>query len=684
MAVDQRGPGVESRGRSVRVVGESAGAPAGFEVARAVADAVLYEGYLLYPYRRSSGKNRVRWQFGVLVPRPWLEASGIPDASVANSADAWHQQTDCLLEAVDTAMVHVWLRFLQLQHRLVESRGPGGSFHLVDVLDVDGQRYLTFDEAVPREFHVVAEVGELRRAPYTVGIEVPGGEDIEVLRHGEAGRVVGQRWPVSATVWLSVTIVDTPFRLLRLWLVTGNTADSVAVGVSRSEVLRTSLVATHSVLGVRSGSFVSLLDPAVWAAEAAKNCRNVHTFPVLAGDPDRQDVMLSSPILMYDHPQISPESPGDLFDATEIDEILSLRTFTLTDQEKREARATDPHAAAIIDRVDTLPREVLERLHGAVRSLRPVATGCDGAGGVIADEPPAPTEARREPGADASVPPKTSAVIIDGIKVTKGSRVRLHRASATPRCTTCSSRAARRWSRPLSPTSRVPSTSRSPLKTTRAPTCSSGTAAFTTSPLTRRSRWMGARRNQPDGREDPMDAIELLCHDHRMVEQLFRDYRAAATDGQRRGVVEIIVRELSKHAALEELVFYPLAREVLPDGRKEIDEHLAEHLSVKKTLLALDGLSAGDDRTDALMADLQRDVEAHVQEEEGELMPRLRGVCDEQALQELGQELDKGKRTAPTRPHPAAPDKPPLLTVAAPVAAIYDRMRDRLQGKPQT
>src|SRR6185312_9168635 len=123
---------------------------------------------------------------------------------------------------------------------------------------------------------------------------------------------------------------------------------------SRSEVLRTSLVATHSVLGVRGGSFVSLLDPPAWAAGAAKNCRNVHTFPVLAGDPDGQDVMLSSPILMYDHPQISPESPGDLFDATEIDEILSLRTLALTDEEKREARATDPHAAAIIDRMDTI------------------------------------------------------------------------------------------------------------------------------------------------------------------------------------------------------------------------------------------------------------------------------------------------------------------------------------------
>jgi hemerythrin superfamily protein len=181
-----------------------------------------------------------------------------------------------------------------------------------------------------------------------------------------------------------------------------------------------------------------------------------------------------------------------------------------------------------------------------------------------------------------------------------------------------------------------------------------------------------------------MDALELLSHDHRMVEQLFRDYQAAATDAQRRGVVEITVRELAKHAALEELMVYPLAKKVLPDGRQEIDEHLTEHMSVKKTLIALDALSAGDDRTDALMADLQREIDHHVQEEEGVLFPELRKVLDEQALQELGQELDKGKQTAPTRPHPAAPDKPPLLTLAGPVAAIYDRLRDRLQGRPRT
>jgi hemerythrin superfamily protein len=194
-----------------------------------------------------------------------------------------------------------------------------------------------------------------------------------------------------------------------------------------------------------------------------------------------------------------------------------------------------------------------------------------------------------------------------------------------------------------------------------------------------------AVRQRGRGREEcGMDAVELLMHDHRMVEQLFRDYPAAASDKQRRGVVEVAIRELSKHAALEELMVYPLAKRVLPNGAEEIDRHLAEHMSVKKLLLALDKLGEGDEQTDELMTDLQQEIEEHVREEEGELFLQLRQHVDEQALTELGQALDKGKQTAPTRPHPAAPTEPPALALAAPVAAIYDRMRDRMQGRPQT
>jgi hypothetical protein len=173
---------------------------------------------------------------------------------------------------------------------------------------------------------------------------------------------------------------------------------------------------------------------------------------VLIGDEGRRDAMLSSPIILYDHPTIAPESPGDLFDATEIDEILTLRTMALTEDEKREARATDERAAAIIDRVDSMPPELLERLHGAVRYLQgaegtpephpPGAEGTpephrpgDGAptGRVAAhgkERDPLSTAPPElvpwwDPGADRTVSPETDGVVVAGVTVAKGSRVRL-------------------------------------------------------------------------------------------------------------------------------------------------------------------------------------------------------------------------------------------------------------------
>jgi hemerythrin superfamily protein len=181
-----------------------------------------------------------------------------------------------------------------------------------------------------------------------------------------------------------------------------------------------------------------------------------------------------------------------------------------------------------------------------------------------------------------------------------------------------------------------------------------------------------------------MDAIDLLKHDHRMVEQLFRNYRSAASDTQRRGVVEILIRELSKHAALEELTVYPFSRRYLPDSAVDVDEHLSEHMAVKKTLAALDSLKAGDGKESGLVEELQREVEHHVRDEEEQFMPALRACVDARALDELGRQLDKAKKLAPTRPHPRAPDKPPAEAVIGAVAAVYDRFRDRLQGRPLT
>ena len=385
---------------------------------------MLYEGYLLYPYRRSSGKNRVRWQFGVLAPRAWVGARGPVRETVAGSVDAWRQRTECLLEARPSARLEVRLRFLQLQHRSVRRRGADGELVELDELEVGGERHLTFDEAVPKEFDLAVELSELAEREHTEVIPVAGGEENEPLGDvvdDRRARVVRTRWPLSARVRLSISDAPAPFPLRRLRVDIENAVTDQAADAPRAEVLRRCLVATHCLLGVRDGVFLSLLDPPAWASAAAKECVNLHTFPVLAGEGGGRDAVLSSPIILYDHPRVAPESPGDLFDASEIDEILSLRTLTLTDEEKREARATDPRAKAIMDRVDLMPKEMFARLHGAVRSLHRVP---DGAG---SEPPPLPRPATPwwDPGADRSVSPGTDAVVVDGIRLARGSRVRL-------------------------------------------------------------------------------------------------------------------------------------------------------------------------------------------------------------------------------------------------------------------
>ena len=385
----------------------------------AIADAILYEGYLLYPYRRSSGKNRVRWQFGVLVPPAWGEAHGLVDTGVAGSAESPWQQTECLLEAPDKAVVRVRLRFLQLQRKVTERRTADGGYRPVDRIEVGDRTELSFDEAVPRQYDVEASVGDLRRGR-RLDVRAPGGKDVAPLvddRGEPVGRVVRRRWPLSASITVSAAPAEAPFRLLRLTIHVANTDCGTPPDRPRDEALRRCLLAAHTLVTVDQGRFLSLLDPPEWAAPAARGCRNVHTFPVLAGAPGTAGVLLSSPIILYDHPQIAPESPGDLHDATEIDEILSLRTLTLSDAEKREARATDPRAAAIVDRVDAMPPEVLERLHGAIRSLAPVRR--DGAAG------PEPERPWRESGADAGISAEAETVLVAGTRLAPGSRVRL-------------------------------------------------------------------------------------------------------------------------------------------------------------------------------------------------------------------------------------------------------------------
>jgi hypothetical protein len=387
------------------------------ELARKVADAVLYEGYVLYPYRASAQKNRLRWQFGVLVPRPHAEQAG---------SEPWANQTECLIEPGDDPVLEVGLRFIQVQARTVEEEVGAGAFRPVESLEVDGSVLVSWEEGVERDVGAVVSILDALADEQVVPFELPGGVDVDPVGAGgrQVGRVVRRREALSGRLRASAQPARGPFGALKLRLCVENVTAWHDPAASRDDALLRSLAAVHSLLSLRDASFISLLEPPEWARGDAESCANLHTWPVLVGGEGAKDVMLSSPIILYDYPQIAPESPGELFDGTEIDEILSLRTMTLTEDEKREARATDTRAAQVIDRVDTMPPEMMDRLHGAIRYLR--GTG----GGTGESSPPAGTEDSSgvpwwDPGIDGSVSPESDMVWIRGAAVCGGSHVRL-------------------------------------------------------------------------------------------------------------------------------------------------------------------------------------------------------------------------------------------------------------------
>ncbi|WP_406222121.1 hypothetical protein [Streptomyces decoyicus] len=393
-----------------------------FATARQVADAVLFEGYVLYPYRASAAKNKLRWQFGVLVPPHWG----------AESAEHSFQRTECLMEPRSGARLSAELRFLHAQRRTVQRLSPAGGFETVEELELPDRVLVPWDEGSEERVTLVADISKLAGEGVTVPFTRPAREETEPVHDADGklvGRLVRRCAEVQGHVRLTASELDGPYTALRLTATVENTSgwQPDDTGADRDAALPHSLVGAHLLLGLSAGSFVSMTDPPEWARGAVAACRNAHAWPVLAGAGGRADVVLSSPIILEDHPAIAPESPGALYDALEIDEILALRTAALTDQEKREARGTDPRAAEVIELADTMPPEVLERLHGAVRALREVTGPGPAAPDDLAPDVPGlrPDTPWWDPESDRSVDPVRDRITVDGHSVGAGSRVLL-------------------------------------------------------------------------------------------------------------------------------------------------------------------------------------------------------------------------------------------------------------------
>jgi hydrogenase maturation protease len=336
----------------------------------AIANAVLYEGYMLYPYRPSAVKNQQRFNFGVVSP----EAK--PQSAISSELSCL--RTECLLQGNEASQVEMEVRFLQLVQRDLEipqDREGGTEFVAVGKVELDGRMLSTWQEAVERRVAVgPLAISALLGHPVYRVFSFSANRETEPIynQDGElAARFVRHRESLSGRVEFSAERVAPELFKISASIVNDSAFSEAAVS-SHEQAMLSSFLSTHKVLRSRDGQFISLTDPPEAQREAAASCKNVGTWPVLASErAENSDVLLSSPIILYDYPAIAPESAGDLFDGTEIDEILALRILTMTDEEKREMRSVDDRTRAVLERTELLGPEHFLKLHGVIRETAP-------------------------------------------------------------------------------------------------------------------------------------------------------------------------------------------------------------------------------------------------------------------------------------------------------------------------
>jgi hypothetical protein len=355
-----------------------------FAAAETIANAVLFEGYILYPYRPSAIKNRQRWNFGTLYPRAFAHAQA--------PQERWQFEAEILFEANEAPALSARLRFLQL----VGATGEGSGDWQTGFPRSRTLKDISLEELV-NGVDVVFELGDLLQEEIT---PAPSAYAIKPCR----GR-------------LSLRAEALRDGLYRLHACLANESScAVAERATRRDVQDIAFTSAHLLLGIEGGSFESLLEPAEDLVGDVKACRQDGVFPVLVGETGDRGCALCSPIILYDYPQIARESPGDFFDGTEMDEMLALRVLTLTDAEKAEMRKGDPHARDLLERTESLPDEHLARLHGAVRGLREITQKqCEAARVDLVEQPFDPLAEK----------PPLSSVRVFGVELHTGDRVRV-------------------------------------------------------------------------------------------------------------------------------------------------------------------------------------------------------------------------------------------------------------------
>lgn len=326
--------------------------------------AVLYEGYSLFPYNRSATKNVKPVPFGAIYPQAYQKYN--PEIHATS-------RTECVLEGTGETELEVRIRFLHLRSKKIlkiDLEGVGqDQFKPIDTLRAGGKTYASGWEAVEREIdfgkHAVAEL-----LKENIEREIASeGEETNELIYDEQGQIVGNRFVQqselggAASLWARPAEGKAGFRIMVT--ITNATSVSNPKTCSRNEVYARSFLSAHTILTAEKGHFISLTDPEPGWKKLVSHCNNINTWPVLIDAEDK--TMLSSPIVLYDHPQIAPESTGDLFDSTEIEEALILHIATLPEEERKRIDDSDDKMRTMMERVENITPEELKKLHGGFK-----------------------------------------------------------------------------------------------------------------------------------------------------------------------------------------------------------------------------------------------------------------------------------------------------------------------------
>lgn len=281
-----------------------------------IADAILYEGYNLFPFRKSALKNQKRFNFGILSPQNWAEN---------RVNEAYLQQTECLIFSENEDFeICLKTRFLQIENSKED-----------------------WQVTIPREVENDFDFSEISDREKTFKFNFSADESFR---------------QINGEIKISVAKLDD--NLFKFTLILENLSEIYELkNSSLKDILPSSFLSTHSILEIKNGKFISLLETPKEFELYAKTCENVGTFPVLVGDREKQNYILSSPIILYDFPEVAENSFDNFFDGTEIDELMVLSILALTDEEKSEVRKTDKKAAAILDKLENAKPEDLMKLH---------------------------------------------------------------------------------------------------------------------------------------------------------------------------------------------------------------------------------------------------------------------------------------------------------------------------------